>query len=210
MKPISFIANHPDNMHCVNAVFRMIHNHYFGQDMTWEELDQLTHAIPGKATWTFVGEMEFAKKGLNVINIEPIDYQALYDQGIGYLNSVVGPETAKYYFDRSNIASVLQYIPEYLRIVHHETRRAGVQEVIELVKAGNLIGAEINSHILNNKPGFGLHFVLIYGYDGENLILHDPGLPPIEARQVSPEEFDRCFNFEGANGGIAVFSLPEK
>jgi hypothetical protein len=36
-------------------------------------------------------------------------------------------------------------------------------------------------------------------------MVHDPGLPPIKARKITPGEFDKCFNFEGANGGVTVF-----
>ena len=59
-----FIANSKDGMHCVNAVFRMVHKHFLGRDLSWKEIDELTKAVTGKGTWTFVGEMEFAKRGL--------------------------------------------------------------------------------------------------------------------------------------------------
>lgn len=206
MKTILFVKNHKDNMHCVNAVFRMVHQYFFGKDLTWKEIDELTKAIPGKATWTFIGEMEFAKKGLRVTNIEPTDYRRLYKEGVNYLKRVVGKNTADYYLKKSNIVSVLKYIPEYLSIVKHETKRASVQEVIGYLKKGALVGAEINSRILNKRPGFGLHFVLLYDFDGKNIILHDPGLPPIKAREVSVEDFNKCFHFKGASAGITVFN----
>lgn len=205
MPKVSFVKNHPDNMHCVNAVFRMVHQYFFKKDLTWKQIDKLTKAIPGKATWTFIGEMEFAKKGLGVINIEPISYRRLYKQGVNYLKKKVGKQTADYYLKKSNIASVIKYIPEYLKTVKHESRRASIKEIAKLLKQGKLIGAEVNSRVLNNKPGFSLHFVLLYDFDGKNIILHDPGLPPIKSRKVSLKEFNQCFNFPGANGGITVF-----
>lgn len=197
-------------MHCVNAVFRMVYKHFFGKDFTWEEIDKLTKAIQGKATWTFIGEMEFAKKGLKVKNIEPVDYEKLHRDGVDYLTQIVGKDTADYYLKKSNIGSVIKYIPEYLKNVVHETRRATVEEIVQLLKVGNLIDAEVNSRILNHKPGFSLHFVLLYGFDGKHIILHDPGLPPIRSRKISLEEFDKCFNFKGANGGITVFSYERQ
>lgn len=207
VKKIPFVANHPDNMHCVNAVFRMVHQYFFKKDLSWEEIDLLTHAIPGKATWTFVGEMEFVKKGLGVSNIEPVDYQKLYDKGVNYLTGIVGEQTAKYYLEKSNIASVLPYIPEYLKTVEHEARRASLKEIIGFLKQGVLIGAEVNSKILNQKEGFDLHFILLYDFDGKNFILHDPGFPPIKSRKVDIKEFNQCFNFKGANGGVVVFKI---
>lgn len=58
----------------------------------------------------------------------------------------------------------------------------------ELLKKGYIIGAEINSRILNKKPGFSLHYVLIQKGENGEYILHDPGLPPIENRKVSKKE----------------------
>ena len=205
VKKIPFVTNHPDNMHCVNAVFRMVHRYFFGKDLSWQMIDKLTHAISGKATWTFIGEMEFVKKGLDVINIEPVDYQKLYEKGPEYLKEAAGKQTAKYYLEKSNIASVLSCIPEYLKTVKHETRRASLEEIIGFLKRGALVGAEVNSRILNQKEGFDLHFVLLYDFDGKNFIVHDPGFPPIKSRKVDIKEFNQCFNFEGANGGVVVF-----
>lgn len=206
MKNIPFVQNSKDNMHCVNSVFRMVSKYLLGKDFSWKELDKLTKAIPGKATWTFMGEMEFAKMGLKVKNIEPVDYQKLYKEGVKYLSTIVGKDTYDYYVKKSNVESVLKYIPEYLRNVEHETRRATIKEIITLLKEGKLIGVEVNSRILNHKDGFGLHFILLYDFDGKNIILHDPGLPPIKSRKVSLKQFDKCFNFKGANGGITIFS----
>lgn len=201
-----FVQNSSDNMHCVNAVFRMVSQYLLGIDFTWEEIDKLTKAIPGNATWTFIGEMEFAKRGLKVKNIEPVDYEKLYKEGVNYLSTIIGKNTYDYYLNKSNISSVIKYIPEYLKYVEHETRRATVNEIVQILKDGKLIGAEVNSRILNRKPGFSLHFVLLYGFEGKHIILHDPGLPPIKSRKVSLDEFDKCFNFKGANGGITIFT----
>ena len=202
----SFVQNSEDDNHCVNAVFRMVAIELLGRDFTWEEIDKLTKAVPGKGTWTFIGEMEFAKLGLKIKNIEPVDYEKLFDLGAEYLTTIMGKDASDYYLKNSNIASVLKYVPEYLKYVDHESKRATVSEITNYLKEGKLIGAEVNSRILNHKDGFMLHFVLLYDFDGENIILHDPGLPPIKSRKVSLEEFNRCFNYKGANGGIIVFS----
>lgn len=200
-----FIANSEDGMHCVNAVFRMIAKELLNKDFTWEEIDLLTRAEGIKATWTFVGETEFAKMGLKVKNIEPIDYERLHKEGVNYLQETMSSDVFNYTIEKSNISSVLQYIPEFIKHVEHETRRATVDEIVSYLKEGKLIAAEVNSRILNNLAGHSLHFVLLYDFDGENIILHDPGLPPVEARKVSLADFDRCFNYPGANGEVTVF-----
>lgn len=208
-KAPAFVPNSKDNMHCVNAVFRMVHRYYFGSDLSWREIDRITHAVRGKAIWTFVGETWLAKKRLSVSAIEQVDYKKLSAEGPAYLTKVVGKKNATYYLEKSNIASVIRYIPEYLKYVHTENRAATVEDIITFLKAGNLVGAEINPNILNHKKGFDLHLVLIYGFDRGHFLLHDPGLPPRPARRVPVAEFEKSFSYRGAGRGIDIFGKPD-
>lgn len=208
MKTVPFVANSGDDMHCVQAVFRMIHQHFFHTDLSWPEIDRIMHAIPGKGTWTFPGEAAFAKKGLKVRNIEPVDYERLHKEGISYLSSTVGRDTATWYGTQSNIGSVLRFISEYLSRVRHETRRASTDELIGFLREDALVAAEVNAAILNKTQNFSLHQVLLYDADENSFFVHDPGLPPGEARKVPFSEFELSFNFPGANGGITVFQTP--
>ncbi|MCA9382636.1 hypothetical protein KC660_04505, partial [Candidatus Dojkabacteria bacterium] len=159
----------------------------------------------GKGTWTFIGEMEFAKLGLRITNIEPIDYQILYKKGTIYLQEIFSKQTADYYIFQSNIESVIKYIPEYLKVVKHETRKASVKEIKEYIQEEALIGVELNSRILNDRDDLSLHFVLIYDFDDHGFFIHDPGLPPIKARHVLFDKFDKAFNFKGSNAAVVVF-----
>ena len=201
-----FVSNSGDDTHCVNAVFRMVLKHYNNQDMTWEEIDMLTKAIPSKGTWTVGGDIALAKRGIKVRNIEPVDYDRLYKEGTKYLQQVFGADTTKYYLERSNIAFVIPDIPEFLRLVPHETRRASIEEIISFLHKDNLVGVTLNSSILNSKPGFMLHYVLLYDFDGIHFSLHDPGLPPHPSRRISRETFETSFVYPGGNGGIEIFS----
>lgn len=204
-----FIENSPDDMHCVNAVFRMVLLHFGKNDMSWEEIDAKSKAIPGRGTWTVCGDIELVRQGIQVANIEPVDYVALHRDGVNYLTRVFGTETASYYLAKSNIAAVLGDIPEFLRLVRHENRSVTTAEIISTLtgKAHTLIGATINSGILNNKKKFALHYVLLYDFDGTYLHLHDPGLPAVRSRKVTVAEFESCFMYPGGNGGIEVFSI---
>lgn len=202
-----FVANSDDDKHCVNAVFRMVLKHFLNEDMSWEQIDTITKVIPGKGIWTVAGDIMLVKKGIRVSNIEPLDYERLYKEGVSYLSTLYGKETVQYYLERSNIEAVIPDIPTFLNTVNHETRKATTEEISRLAKEGYLIGVTINSSILNQKSGFSLHYVLVYDFDGTSLYLHDPGLPPVPSRKVSISEFEKSFNYPGGNGGIEVFSL---
>ena len=206
MKKIPFVANSSDNMHCCPAVFRMLSKYYFDEDLNWREIDRIMKSVSRKGTWTFPGLTYFAKKGLKITSVEPVDYKKLYKDGPDYLRKVVGKDTADYYLDKSNIKSVIPFIPEFLKNVKHEIRKGSVNEITENLKDGFLVSVEVNSRILNNKPGFSLHYILLYDFDGRNIILHDPGLPPIKGRKITLKDFEKAFNFPGSNGGITIFS----
>lgn len=208
MRTIKFYPNHPDNMHCGQAVFRSLFYYFFNEDLSWEQIDKIAKNTPGKGAWTMAAEIELAKRGVEIVNIEPFDYGLFYQEGIEYLRSRFDTDTVEYYLERSNLFSVKVDIPEFLRLVHHETRRASIGDIDTMLKKGYLIGAEINARILNKQPGFSLHYVLIRAGNGETYIINDPGggsAPPIENRKVSKDDFMRALGADGANGEVTGF-----
>ena len=209
-KSVPFVPNTSDGMHYVPAVFKMIYKYYFNENLTWKEIDKMSKTVPRKGTWTFLPITALAKKGLKITHIEPLDYKKLHKHGVHYLRAVFGKKTADYYINRSNIGSVLQDIPEFINTVKQINRKATINDILKYLKEGVVISVEINSSILNKKPGFNLHYILVYDYDGQNIVFHDPGLPPIEGRKVTIKEFDKCFNYPGGNSTITVFKKLSK
>lgn len=203
---VPFVANSDDDMHCVPAVFRMLNQHFFDEDLSWKEIDEVLKVIPNKGVWTFLGQLYLAKKGLDIINIEPIDFEKLIVEGMDYLYEVVGEKTADYYINNSNLFSVLDDLPEYLEHIRHETRRSSVNEIKKYLRESKLVTAEVDSGVLNGHDNFCLHMVLIIGFENNHFIIHDPGLPPLPARKVTEKELERAFAYDGANQGISVFS----
>jgi hypothetical protein len=206
MVPIRFYPNHPDNMHCSQAVFRSLFNYYFHEDLSWEEIDRMSKTIPGKGSWTMAIEIEMAKRGIEVINIEPFDYQKFYEAGEKYLKVNFDKNTVCWYLEKSNLLSVKKDIPLFLKLIRHETRRATIGEIDDLLRQGYLIGAEINSRILNKKAGFSLHYVLVRGADHDTYIINDPGYPPIENRVITKQEFIEALGTDGSNGEVTAFN----
>lgn len=133
------------------------------------------------------------------MNIEPIDYQQLYQAGVKNLAKFVDQKKANHYLKYSNLESVLPFISEYLKGVKHETRQALFSEIANFLDEGWLIGTEINGFFLNHLSGYGFHFILIYDFDGENFYVHDPGLPPTPARQIPASDLADCFTRSQVN-----------
>ncbi len=208
--PPPFVSNSDDDMHCVTAVYRMLYSYFFGEEYTWEQIEDIARATAGKGTWTFVADSALARRGIVVTNIEPVDYEELHAQGPKYLRSLYGDKMADYYLERSNIAEVIQYIPDFLRLVHHETRKSNTKEVLGFVRAGKLVGVEVNSSILNKKKGFNLHFILLYDCTKTHVLFHDPGLPPKPSRKISIKRFKECFEHAGGSCSAHVYEKSKK
>jgi len=201
-----FVPNSPDDVHCTAAVYRMVIARYFGEDIPYTEMDGIGKAVPGKGMWNVPFDIYLAKRGLTVRNIEHTDFKALYTEKEAYLTRAFGEKNADYYIRHSNVMEIIPDIPEFLRLVTHESRKATVAEILTHLTNGALIAAEVNAGALNSTDTFSLHMVLLYDTDGKSITLHDPGLPPVRARTVSLAEFTSCFAYPGAGCGIDIFT----
>jgi len=206
MKSVPFISNTLDDTHCVGAVYRMVHQYYFHEDISWDEIDRITRKEKGKGIWTFPLDIEFVKKGITIRNIEDVERQKIYTEKEKYIQEHYGKQNAEYYLNQSNVLSLVDLIPEYLKLVAQETRKATISDIQGYLEKGCLIGAEVDSGRLNDREVGLLHYVLLYGLTTDGIVLHDPGLPPQAARVVTLEKFSTSFLYEGAGSALTIFS----
>lgn len=154
--------------------------------------------------------IELAKRGVEVINIEPFDYAKFYAERLEYLHRTFDTQTVEYYLTKSNLMHVAEDIPSFLELVRHETRRATIEDIQNFLNQGYLVGAEINSRILNRLPGFSLHYVLITDYHDNEFVLNDPGggsTPPMEQRRVPKSDFIDALGKGRTNGEVTGFRM---
>lgn len=185
----------------------MVFKHYLNKDYTWNEIDRIGKATPGKGMWNVPFDVALAREGVRIRNIERTDFEALYRDGEQYLRTAYGPQNAEYYIKRSNVLDIREDIPKFLRLIPHESRPAGIEETLQYLIDGTLIAAEINAGALNGTGKFNLHMVLLYGFENGSILLHDPGLPPQPNRKITVSEFGTSFAYDGASQGIDVFSM---
>jgi hypothetical protein len=205
VKKVKFYSNHPDNLHCVLAVFRSLFNYFFDEELSWKQIEKLMGYESGKGAWTFPAELELAKRGVEVMNIEPFDYEKFLEEGVVYLKANYNDETANYYITQTNIGMNLDKIPEFIKLVKHENRKATIKDVAGFLNDGYLVGAEIDASVLNKKSGLPLHFVLIKGTKDGKYIINDPGLPPMENRLITQEDLKEALGGDGTNGEVSAF-----
>src|SRR5262249_43640645 len=145
--------------------------------LTWRQLDKMTHKRPHKGTWWFPMAAELDKLGLNSQIIEYFDYFRFLKEGNDYLNKVFTDEVADYFISKSNLLDVKPYIKEFLKSSSLQVRPATIKDLDDYLAMGWLVLLDVNSRVLNGRPGYSGHVVLVYEKIGQKYMLHDPGLP---------------------------------
>lgn len=192
---VPFWANTEDDTHCFQASCRMMLGYFLpNREFSWQELEKLSAKKANMSTWPQKMLLSFDALGFDVMLIEGFDGRAFIARGEQYLIDEFGRETAEWQIRNSDIDQErVLYQEAYDAGVRIETRIPGVEDIIELMGRGYLVSPVINSHALNEKPGYSGHSVVILSADDTSVSLHDPGLPPMANRTVSRELFEHAW-----------------
>ncbi len=172
-KKIPFYLNTEDNAHCAPAVFKSLIEYFMNETLSWLEMDELGHSVPGKGTWTAPYHLKLAQGGVEVVIIEQFDYKKFAKDGLQYLETL--GEKGEFYINHSNWSESLSSIKPFIDRVRVRNHNAHIGEIDELLEGGYLVGVELNSKVINGKDGFTLHYVLVKSKQGDDYIINDPG-----------------------------------
>lgn len=193
---IPFYSNTPDNTHCFQAAIRMVLKHFYpNEEYSWEQLETITGKKEGLWTWNMAGMIWMQHKGFNVLDIEMFDYNLFIETGEQYLLDFFGKEAGEEQIRNSDVRQERKYAQQFVTVVEVEKRIPGTTDIIQLLDKGYLLIICLNQNTLNNKGGYVGHFVVVKGYDNNQLIFHDPGLPPYENRKESFELFEKAWGY---------------
>lgn len=165
------------------------------KDFNWEELEKLTAKKEGLWTWTMAGTIALKKMGFEIVNMEEFDYLRMAQEGEKYLAEKNGEETAKIQVAHCDIRQEMKLAKEFYDIFGNQNNLPEIKDIKNLLEDGYLVTCHVNFRILNEKEGYTGHFVVIIGFDDENLYLHDPGLPPQENRKVTNDLFLKAWAY---------------
>ena len=197
---VPFYSNTADNVHCVQASFKMICEYFVPRTkISFKEWDKITTHKPGLWTWSTSGLMWFKKKGFEVVNIEAFDYNQFSIEGVKYLVNFFGEEVGRSQIEHSDIKQEMIISKDFVKKIKLETRIPKLQEIKTLLKDGFIVVCNINSYALDDEKGYSGHAVVVKGCTDSNLILHDPGLPPRQDLEVSDEKFYKAWAYPNEN-----------
>lgn len=198
---VPFFANRKDNTHCVQATLKMVLKYFLPErNFSWKELDRLSKYKKGLGTWYVPALIGFIEMGFKIVNIESFDYKKFYQEGDEYIRKHDSPEIADWCLNHSNVRYVKNDIPKFLKVINTQNRFAKISDIINLLNKGYLVACDINGNVLDGKNEYEGHSVLIIGYNQNNFILHEPGLPGHPNLKVSRKIFRKAWSKKYGSG----------
>lgn len=195
-RQVDFFSNTPDDTHCFQATLKMVLKYFYPEeDYSWEELDRKTAKLEGLWTWPMAGVLWLKEKRLEIKIVEPFDYKKFAEIGGQYLMDEYGEEVGNEQIKHSDIAQERNLAKQYIEKIGIERKIPNLKEIKDYLEAGYLVGCNVNSKKLNGKEGYVGHFIIVKGFDDDNLIIHDPGLPALEGRKVDFETFEKAWSY---------------
>jgi hypothetical protein len=193
---VPFYGNTDDGTHCFQAVFRMILKYYWPEkDFSWQELEEITAKVDGLWTWPTAGMLWLHNNGFEVHDVETFNYTKFIEKSGDYLIDWFGEKVGQEQIDHCNLDQEIEYAKQIVKSGLCETRTPKAFELKERLDEKYLLICNVNSRVLNGKEGYAGHFVLLTGYIHDGFILHDPGLPSLQNREVALPDFERAWAY---------------
>jgi hypothetical protein len=166
-----------------------------GEEYTWELLDKLTGKKEGLWTWPLFAMIQLKSRGFDVVNIEDFDYNRFCKEGETYIKERYGEEVGTAQIEHSDIPYEMKNAELFIKNFEFKPRVPDLQGIGKLLEDGYLIICNVNSCAINDLPGYSGHFVVIYQINSSHLLIHDPGLPPRESREVAHDKFVKSWAY---------------
>jgi hypothetical protein len=189
---------YPEGEHCLQNCLQMMLGVLLpARDFSLDELERITKKVPDGGTFATHYLIWLVDQGFEVKRYDTHDWAAFGREGIEYIRRVLGEEVAAYNARIADVAAEQTVVPEFLRKVTIIPERPSVDTAEQLFKEGWLVRAAVNQRLLNHQPGFVGHSVVITGFEGDEVIFHDPGLPAQANRRESRAHFQAAMESYG-------------
>ncbi len=203
---IPFYSNDETNTHCFQACVQMTLGYFEPKNiLTMGEVVQLSGAVDGMSTWPSRTLVELDNRGYDVTMIEGFDGRDFVERGAEYLRDAFGGDTAEWQIKNSNIEKERSdYRELYDRGISIQKRIPTQDDIRRYLDEGYVVITQINSKRLVNQQGYVGHSVVVLGIGGENVLLHNPGLPPVPNQRVDSETFAAAWAYPNDGSKVLI------
>lgn len=194
MLDIPFYANTPDDTHCFQAALKMVLKYFLPQqEFSFQQLENMTAKVEGKWTWPMAGLLWMKRNNFDVLDYENFNYKEFIKRGEEFLLEEYGEEVGKAMIDNSVVGQEFEYAKALLEEIPIREGVVTIQDIRDVIKEGYAPICVINASVLNKKEGYVGHCVVIKEVGEDTVTLNDPGLPPVENRNVSFDDFEKAW-----------------
>lgn len=180
------------------------------REYTYEELDRLSKKEPGKWTWPTAAMLWLMQNGFELRLVEEFDYRAFAERGGDYLIEKCGHEVAQVQMENSDIPREQGIAADFVQYAPLDHRVPTIADIEEYLKGHWVVVCNVNSALMHNQTGYSGHFVVITDVNEDEVILHDPGLPPSPDFAVTRDLFERAWAYPAPTDKnlLAIRVLP--
>ncbi|NIM47131.1 MAG: hypothetical protein GTN40_03165 [Candidatus Aenigmarchaeota archaeon] len=187
----------PDDTHCFQACLKMVLKYFFPEkDFTYEELDKISDKPKDKWTWCCAAAIQIKKMGLKIKIYSNFDYNEFTKTGANYIRKKYDKEIAEETIEMSDIESEIENAKKMIKENIFELKELLFEDIEKTFKDYVII-LLINSRTINSKPGYAGHFVVLTGFDENNVYVHDPGINDGSAnRKIEKDLFKKAWEYQ--------------
>ena len=209
---IPFFPNAGDGTFCFQAALRMALAALMPEkEFSCEELTRISGKLPGKWTWPTSAMLWMIEQGFSIKLIEDFDYALFASKGEAYLLERFGEEVGRAQIENSDIEREIAVAKRFASVAPIEVRVPDADDLRRESEAGSVVVCNVNAMALHGQGGYSGHFVVICEVGKNSVTLHDPGLPPAPALEVSLDLFDRAWAYPSTRDrNLLAISLPSK
>jgi hypothetical protein len=209
-RKVPFYGNKADDMHCYQASLKMVLKYFFPtKNFSWKQLEDMTGMKKGKWTWNTKSILELHKMGFSIVDMALFDAKSFIEQGKDYLYEIFGQEAGEAQVRFSDIPHEQRLMKKYVKLNIWQNVSPTMRDIKRLLDDGYLIICSVNGRKLNGLKGYSGHAVLIYGYENKKIVLHNPGLPPEEAKHVTVDRFKEAWEYPTKHSrNLLAIKLP--
>lgn len=170
---------------------------YLGEKHDLQELSQLERQLDTGLVWS-IGIARAAQKlgfPVKIISITNFDH----NENIDYYE--------KYRGDKGKL--ILEELKKEIKELGIETEEKdlSLQELFSFLTKNSIPIVLVNWSIIKGKPGYQGHFLVISGYDKENVFVHNPGIEKASAYMPIPKDlFIKMWESKGTDKDTVIIS----
>jgi len=203
---VPYFRSPPENTHCVQATLKMVLKYFWPErDFTWKQLEKITNKQPGKWTWSMAMLIWLNKNGFDVHAKVLFDYNQFADEGADYLKEKFGNKVAKEKIKHSVIDIEQKFAKKFSKLDLIEQEIPTQADIKRFLSDGYLVILSVNSRLLNKKPGYAGHHILITGLKGNIYTFNDAGVKNgNKDRKISAPELEKVWAYPNAEAKFMI------